>query len=87
MLEASRRAIAAASFATALLVSCIGLAQDGFQSVQGQVHEDVSGVALLMGAYGAILALFIAYVARLRALTKRATHETAALARSCRELG
>lgn len=45
-----------------------------FQAVTGPTTEDVSGVALLFGAYGTVLALMLGYVlwiARLQATNTR----------------
>jgi hypothetical protein len=53
-----------------------------FQAVQGNVKEDVPGGPLLLGAYGTILVVLCAYVARLGLLQRKNGEELERLARA-----
>lgn len=50
-----------------------------FQAVEGSDREEISGGALLLGAYGSILVLIIGYVGWIAMLQERTTRDLARL--------
>ncbi|HEX5655687.1 MAG TPA: hypothetical protein VFX59_00760 [Polyangiales bacterium] len=78
-----------------LLSSAVAVAQEDaaesrsatFQAVQGNVKEDVPGGPLLIAAYGTILVVLCAYVARLGLLQRKNGEELERLARAVERAG
>jgi hypothetical protein len=58
-----------------------------FQAVQGAAQEDVAGFPLMVAAYGAILVVLCAYVARLGLLQRKNGEELDRLTRALERAG
>jgi hypothetical protein len=58
-----------------------------FQAVEGATKEDVPGFPLLVAAYGTILVVLVAYVARLGLLQRKTGGELDRLARAVERAG
>lgn len=76
----------ASGFALPFLALCSQAhGQDGqpssdFRSVVGAQAQDVSGTALMLGAYAIAVVVFAAYIVRLHLIQRRVASETARLA-------